>query len=152
MIDCWQLSSLTHGSSLVPTLGYANKKVWTFSPLALVGNSHHLISFWSEKVTQSCLTLCNPMDYTVHWILQARILEWIVFPISRRERKESISLLLEEEMTIHSSFLAWRIPWTEKLGGLLSRGPHRVRHDWNDLAATAAAVTFLLYPAQRRKG
>ena len=28
------------------------------------------------KVTQSCLTLCNPMDYTVHGILQARILEW----------------------------------------------------------------------------
>ena len=26
------------------------------------------------KVTQSCLTLCDPMDYTVHGILQARIL------------------------------------------------------------------------------
>ena len=26
-------------------------------------------------VTQSCLTLCNPMDYTVHGILKARILE-----------------------------------------------------------------------------
>ena len=35
------------------------------------------------KVTQSCLTLCNPMDYTVHGILQARILEWIAFPFSR---------------------------------------------------------------------
>ena len=31
------------------------------------------------KVTQSCLTLCNPMDYTVHGILQARILEWVAF-------------------------------------------------------------------------
>ena len=31
------------------------------------------------KVTQSCLTLCEPMDYTVLGILQARILEWI-FP------------------------------------------------------------------------
>ena len=31
------------------------------------------------KVTQSRPTLCNPMDYTVHGILQARILEW-VFP------------------------------------------------------------------------
>ena len=28
------------------------------------------------KVTQLCPTLCNPMDYTVHGILQARILEW----------------------------------------------------------------------------
>ena len=29
---------------------------------------------------QSCLTLCDPMDYTVYGILQARILEWVVFP------------------------------------------------------------------------
>ena len=35
------------------------------------------------KVAQSCLTLCNPMDYTVHGIPQARILEWVAFPSSR---------------------------------------------------------------------
>ena len=35
------------------------------------------------KVTQSCLTLCDPMDYTVHGILQARILEQAAFPFSR---------------------------------------------------------------------
>ena len=35
------------------------------------------------KVAQSCPTLCDPMDYTVHGILQTRILEWVVFPISR---------------------------------------------------------------------
>ena len=35
------------------------------------------------KVTQSCLTLCDPMVYTVHGILQARILEWVAFPFSR---------------------------------------------------------------------
>ena len=34
------------------------------------------------KVTQSCLTLCDPIDYTVHGILQARILEWVAFPFS----------------------------------------------------------------------
>ena len=32
------------------------------------------------KVTQSCLTLCDPMDYTVHGILQARTLEWVLIP------------------------------------------------------------------------
>ena len=36
---------------------------------------------------------------------------------------------LEEEMATHSSVLAWRIPWTEKPGGLLSMGFHRVGHD-----------------------
>ena len=35
------------------------------------------------KVTQLCQTLCDPMDYTIHGILQARILEWVVFPFSR---------------------------------------------------------------------
>ena len=35
------------------------------------------------KVAQSCPTLCNPVDYTVHGILQARILEWVAFPFSR---------------------------------------------------------------------
>ena len=35
------------------------------------------------KVTQSCPTLCHPMDYAVHGILQARILEWVAFPFSR---------------------------------------------------------------------
>ena len=35
------------------------------------------------KVAQLCLTLCDPMDYTVHGILQARILEWVAFPFFR---------------------------------------------------------------------
>ena len=35
------------------------------------------------KVAQSRPTLCNPIDYTVHGILQARILEWGAFPFSR---------------------------------------------------------------------
>ena len=35
------------------------------------------------KVAQSCPILCVPMDYTVHGILQARLLEWVAFPFSR---------------------------------------------------------------------
>ena len=39
---------------------------------------------WNEmKVTQSCPTLCNPKDYTLHGILQARILDWVAFPFSK---------------------------------------------------------------------
>ena len=55
------------------------------------------------KVAQSCLSLCESIVYTVHGILQARILVW----------------------QSHSSILAWRIPWTEKPGGRC----RRVRHD-----------------------
>ena len=36
---------------------------------------------------------------------------------------------LEKGKATHSSILAWRIPWTEELGGLLSVGSHRVRHN-----------------------
>ena len=39
----------------------------------------------------------------------------------------------------HSSVLAWRIPGTGEPGGLPTMGSHRVRHDWCDLAAAAAA-------------
>ena len=61
------------------------------------------------KVAQLCPPLCNPMDYTVRGILQARI--------------------LEKEMGVHSSVLAWRIPWTEGPGGLQSMGLQRVGHE-----------------------
>ena len=43
-----------------------------------------LNNIWKVKVTQSSTTLCNPMDYTVHGILQARILQKIDVPFSRR--------------------------------------------------------------------
>ena len=37
---------------------------------------------------------------------------------------------LEKEMAIHSSTIAWKIPWTEEPGRLQSMGSQRVRHDW----------------------
>ena len=36
---------------------------------------------------------------------------------------------LEKEMAIHSSTIAWKIPWTEEPGGLQSMGSQRVGHD-----------------------
>ena len=38
--------------------------------------------------------------------------------------------LLEKEMATYSSILAWKIPWTEEPGGLLSMGSLRVGRDW----------------------
>ena len=35
------------------------------------------------KADQSCLTLCDPVVYTVHGILKAKILEWVAFPFAR---------------------------------------------------------------------
>ena len=47
-----------------------------------------IITVSYDKVTQSCLSLCNPMDCnlpvsSVHGILQARVLEWIAMSFSR---------------------------------------------------------------------
>ena len=44
-------------------------------------------------------------------------------------------------MATHSSILAWRIPWTEKPGGLQFIGSHRVRHDCSNLAHTHTQIT-----------
>ena len=46
---------------------------------------------------------------------------------------------LEEKMAIHSSVLAWRIPWTEEPGGLQSTGSQSVRHDW----ATSLSLSIM---------
>ena len=36
-----------------------------------------------SRKSLSCVRLCEPMDYRVHGILQAKILEWVAFPFSR---------------------------------------------------------------------
>ena len=79
------------------------------------------------KVTQSCLTLRDPMDYTVHGILQAKMgslsLLQGVFPtqgsnpglLHCRPILDQLNFQgnpLEKEKATHSSILAWRIPWT----------------------------------------
>ena len=57
-----------------------------FSHTLLRTTTKHLDMFLDVivkvKVIQLCLTLCDPMDYTVHGILQARILELVAYPFS----------------------------------------------------------------------
>ena len=47
---------------------------------------------------------------------------------------------LEKEMAIHSSTIAWKIPWTEEPGGLQSKGLQRVGHDW----ATSLSLSYYM--------
>ena len=79
----------------------------------------------------SCLE--NPMDGGAWWAAVHRVAK-------SQARLSDFTFTfhfhaLEKEMAPHSSILAWRIPWTEEPGGLPSKGSHRVRHDWSDLAA-----------------
>ena len=41
----------------------------------------------------------------------------------------ALAILWEKEMAIHSSILAWEIPWTEETSGLQSTGSQRAGHD-----------------------
>ena len=58
-------------------------KTYWFVKSALSFRQNQLGDRNEVKVAQSCLTLCDPMDYTVHGILQAIILERVAFPFSR---------------------------------------------------------------------
>ena len=90
----------------------------------------------SNPLQYSCLE--NPMDkgawYTaIHGVAKSRTqLRDFIFTFHFHA--------LEKEMATHSSTLVWRTPGTEEPGWLLSMGSHRVRHDWSDLAAAAAAA------------
>ena len=77
------------------------------------------------KVTQLCLTLCNPMDYSlpcssVHRILQARILQWIAIPFSRGYPQPRDGTWV--------SFIA---------GGFLSFGPPGKPRKWGKILSKA---------------
>ena len=73
--------------------GVAKSRTWLREWTELITDSfppgHTLCSFIAFKVTQSCSSLCNPMDYTVHGILQARTLEWVAIPFSRGSSQPS---------------------------------------------------------------
>ena len=77
---------------------YLSFSFWLPSLTMIISRSIHvaangIISFlfmaeWVSEVTQSCLTLCDPMDYSlpgssVHGIFQAIVLEWIAISFSR---------------------------------------------------------------------
>ena len=89
------------------------RRQWQPTPILLPGKSHG-----------RSLVCFSPWGH-----LESDTTEWLHFHFHA----------LEKEMATHSSVLAWRIPETGEPGELPSMGSHRVRHDWGDLAAAAAA-------------
>ena len=83
---------------------------------------------------------CSPPGFSVHEIFQVRILEQVEFPVAQavknppamkeiRVRSLGQEDPLEKGLATHSSILAWRMPWTEKPGGLWSMGSQRIGDD-----------------------
>ena len=69
-------------SPAMPTMSWTSTEYW-WKYNALETLSRQIRGALWVKVTQSCPTLCDPMDYTLHGILQVRMLEWVAFPFSR---------------------------------------------------------------------
>ena len=109
------------------------------------------------KITQSCQTLCDPMDYRVHGNLQARILEWVAFSFPRRSSQtrdwtqvsciagrflshilnKHIFLLLVTKMFLVLVLCIFR-DWTSLIAQ--SMGSLGVGHDW---ATSLSLFTFM---------
>ena len=76
--------------------------------------------------TQWPQTSLNIPKFSINGIFQARVLEWGAIAFSTMQETRVLFLgwevPLEKRVAIHSSILTWRIPWTEKPGGLQSVG------------------------------
>ena len=72
-----------------------------------------------SEVTQLCLTLCDPMDYSlpgssIRGIFQARILEWVAISFSKRSFQPRDQTQVSH--TAHSShFIVWAIRETQNI-------------------------------------
>ena len=102
-----------------------NLQVKLFRNEILVGKIFCILGCWSGEgngtpLQYSCLE--NPMDRGAWWAA--------VHGVTRSQTWLGDFTLtfhfhaLEKEMATRSSVLAWRIPWTEEPGGLLSMGSH----------------------------
>ena len=101
-MEAWEKRGASHVGTTVEHPARREKKAW------------HLEK--KVKVSQSCLTLCDPMDYTVHGILQASILEWVDFPFastsSQSRNQTSISCVAGRFFTREThEVLRWEHCW-----------------------------------------
>ena len=93
-----------------------------------------------KPLQYSCLQ--NPMDGGAWWAAFHGV-------ATSRSRLSDFTFTfhfhaMEKEMATHSSVLAWRISGTAEPGGLLSKGSHRVRHDWSALAAATYEPVLII--------
>ena len=124
------------------------------------------------KVARSCLTLCDTMDYIVHRVLQARIVEWVAFPFSRgssqpRDWTRSPALQADslpaepqrkpKNIGVGSLCFLQQISQTQKSNrGLLPNGAMRRFLCWwtntkcTDVVETSGQWTVVLFCSERR--
>ena len=94
---------------------------------------HSMLGFFYWAVIHFCLILCSKIQEALLLvgIFEIKLSIWVRILDPSPGRGEA--------MAPHSSPPAWKIPWTEKPGGLQSMRLLRVGQDWSNLAAGAAA-------------
>ena len=91
---------MTRDQTQAAALGMQNLSHWTTREVP-----KRLILMVKVKVAQSCPTVCKSMEYTVHGILQARILEWVAIPFSKGSSQP-------RDLTVSSlSVCCWWLWW-----------------------------------------
>ena len=97
----------------------------------------------------TCTFLFNKLFYIILCVLPPRLNLFLARQEKTRDSSPNCCLLWssgsEKAMAPHSSTLAWKIPWTEKPGGLQSMGLLRVGYDW------ATSLSFFTFMHWRRK-
>ena len=93
------------------------------------------------KIHSVCVCVCVCIHLHIGDVFDIFVYTVCWFHI-REFNKLGLISYKEKAMATHSSVLAWRIPWTEKPGRLQSMGSHRVGHNWSDLAAAAATISY----------
>ena len=93
-----------------------------------------MISIFIEQLfCAKCKGCSSEQTKLLIWKEVGSLVAWMVKHLStmRETRVRSLDWEdpLEKEMATHSSIHAWKIPWTEELGGLQSMGLQRVGHD-----------------------
>jgi len=93
----------------------------------------NIVNTWKRKIEWCIKILRNDSlgndsisDILIYWEPGLRLWQHYQPRIHKNNKKPSV----KKEMATHSSILAWRIPWTEKPGGLMFMGSQRVRHNW----------------------
>ena len=121
------------------------RRTWQSTPVLLPGKSHGWRSLvghspWGHKELdrterlnwtelQWCFLKRTPLSY-VGTSLVAQTVKRLSTMRETRVRALGWEDPLKKEMAIHSSTIAWKIPWTEEPGRLKSMGSQRVRHNW----------------------
>ena len=114
------------------TLNSFNQRIPFFS---LINSNPWCSTIWCLPVCVDKIPIQSGSYLTsLEWSIRASLVVQSVKSLSAMQETCIQSLgweePLEKEMTIHSTILSWRIPWTEEPRGLQSMGSQRVRHNW----------------------